>query len=235
MGRPVKEVWKDIKDFEGYYQISNLGRVKSVSRIVEGVRLGKPWFKTVQERTLKQKVNKYGYFVVGLSIGNKTKTFTVHRLVAQSFCEKPENYEVVNHIDGNKENNKYDNLEWCTPKMNSDHAHSIGLVGIRPKEISEKDIDIIVGYYEKGYTAPEIAKLYKYHSGTISKIIKENYTRYNTRQHVRNDLKLSWEKVNNIREEYKKGMSGVELSKKYNISRANVSLIINNKTWIKYD
>jgi len=235
MGRLVKEIWKDIQDFEGYYQVSNKGRVRSVDRVVEAVRLGKPWFRTIRGRILKQKLNKHGYFVVGLSIKSRTKTFTVHRLVAQSFCKKSKDYNVVNHIDGNKENNSSDNLEWCTPRMNSRHAKSLNLLGRRPKEISKKDIDNILEYYEKGYTAPEIAELYKYHAGTISKIIKENHTEYNTRHHVRNDLKLSWEKVSHIRKLHKKGVSGIELSKKYNISRANVSLIVNNKTWVKND
>ena len=96
------EVWKDIKGYEGLYQISNYGRVYSVKRKI--VR--------------KQKLVK-GYLVVGLNKNNVAKTLSVHRLVAMHFINNEESKEEVNHIDEVKTNNHVSNLMWCTPKENS--------------------------------------------------------------------------------------------------------------------
>lgn len=231
----VKEVWKDVKGYEGQYQVSNLGQVRSVDRIVETVRLGKPWFRHIKERILKRKLNKHGYLVVGLSRNSRTKTFTVHRLVATAWCVNESSYDQVNHIDGDKLNNKAVNLEWCNQSMNTTHAFANNLISKRQKEISDVDIKIILEMYDKGLTAPEISKKFKYHAGTVSKVIKDNHIEYNTRQHVRNDLKLNWEMVDEIRELHKEGCTGRYLATLYNITPSNVSMIVNNKIWNKND
>lgn len=119
----MKEIWKNIENFEDY-QISNLGRIKS--------------FKLKKEKILNFKKNKCGYLVVGLyNDKQKNKKILVHRLVAEAFLNKNDfkympyenninlNELFVNHIDGNKENNKFDNLEWCTQSYNEKHAYKI--------------------------------------------------------------------------------------------------------------
>ena len=107
----MKEQWKDIKDLEGLYQVSNWGNVMSLN--YNGT--GKP-------RLMKTVKNKYGYLVVKLFKDRKPKMFRVNRLVAETFIPNPDNLPQVNHIDENKENNRVDNLEWCTPKENSNHG-----------------------------------------------------------------------------------------------------------------
>lgn len=114
----MKEVWKDIKGYEGLYQVSNLGRIKSLPR--------KRTIKT--ERILSPKFNKGGYLEVALCKNSKYKMCRVHRLVASAFIQNPENKREVNHIDGNKLNNKADNLEWVTPSENIRHAFKTGLI-----------------------------------------------------------------------------------------------------------
>ena len=94
----MKEIWKPIKDFE-YYFISNFGRVKST-------KFGK-------ERILKLTKDKDGYLIVNLYKNNKSKTFKVHRLVAEVFLPNPYNLPQVNHKDENPQNNIVTNLEWC--------------------------------------------------------------------------------------------------------------------------
>ena len=106
----MTEVWKDVKNYEGLYQISNLGNVK---RISSGKRL-KPY-------------NRKGYIRVALSKDDTTKHIDIHRLVAQAFIPNPENKPEVNHIDGDKSNNEVSNLEWCTRKENMNHAKNTGL------------------------------------------------------------------------------------------------------------
>jgi hypothetical protein len=112
----MQEIWRDIKDYEGLYQISNLGRVKSVERIVKrGTN-----FKPVRERVLKMG-DKDGYKYVILSKSGKTKTGWIHRLVAQAFIPNPDDLPCINHKDENPSNNHVNNLEWCTHSYNNSY------------------------------------------------------------------------------------------------------------------
>lgn len=110
-----QEIWKDIQGYEGLYQVSNFGNVKSVKRMgTNGGTLAKSYYKIGYEKTL-------------LCKGNKRKTYKTHLLVAQAFIPNPENKPQINHIDGNKQNNCVDNLEWCSAKENMEHAIRTGL------------------------------------------------------------------------------------------------------------
>lgn len=106
------EVWKDIKDYEGLYQISNLGRVKSLK-----------YRKSNKERILiLNGAAKHGYYMVGLCKNHKRKYVTVHRLVAEAFIPNPDNKPQINHKDENRRNNCVDNLEWVTAKENLNYG-----------------------------------------------------------------------------------------------------------------
>lgn len=112
----MEEIWKDIKGYEGWYQVSNLGRIKSLERTF--VRKNGTPFK-VRERILKYSFDHGGYPCVML-IKLKTKhNKTVHRLVAQAFIPNPENKRCVDHIDGNRKNPIATNLRWSTVSENS--------------------------------------------------------------------------------------------------------------------
>ena len=112
------EIWKDIKNFEGLYQVSNLGRVKCLEHKCPGRYKGK--YRTVKEHMMTCVENKTnGYLYVALSNLDRGRTFTVHRLVANAFIPNPENKPVLNHKDENKHNNCVDNLEWCTSLYNN--------------------------------------------------------------------------------------------------------------------
>lgn len=102
------EIWKPIKGFEEKYEISNLGRVKSL----------------ISHKILKPITQSPGYYNIGL----ESKKFLIHRLVAEAFVDNPENYDCVNHIDGNKKNNLPENLEWCNRFINNNHAFNNGLI-----------------------------------------------------------------------------------------------------------
>lgn len=106
--------WKPIKDYEDLYMVSNTGLIKSLH-----------WNK---EKLLKQVIrnNNYPYYFVGLLKDGKRKYFAIHRLVAMMFIPNPNNYEQVDHLDGNKLNNNVENLEWVTPKENTNRAWKKG-------------------------------------------------------------------------------------------------------------
>ena len=104
------ENWKAVNGYEGLYEVSDKGRVKGLKR----------------NRILKNIVDSLGYVRVSLCKENKPKPQKIHRLVAEHFL-KPSEYKVVNHIDGNKENNSVENLEWCNASQNRKHACDTGL------------------------------------------------------------------------------------------------------------
>lgn len=118
------EIWKDIPGYVGQYQVSNLGNVKSLERQVKD-HLGIT--RTIKPCILKQRNSHKGYRVVSLTQNAKDKNFLVHRLVGMAFIENPENKPQINHIDGNKQNNCVENLEWCTNSENQKHAYKLGL------------------------------------------------------------------------------------------------------------
>ena len=120
------EVWKDIKGYEGRYQVSNMGRVKSLERKAS---IKGDTKRTVQERILKPYTNHNGYWRVKLCSSKGQKGFFIHRLVCEAFHENPENKPCVNHIDENKANNEASNLEWCTYKENINHGTHNARVG----------------------------------------------------------------------------------------------------------
>lgn len=112
------EIWKDIQSYDGYYQISNLGRVKSLRRLI--------WngFSNhlTKDKIRKLVVNNYGYTYVKISFNKKSIKFSVHRLVALHFIDNPKNKLEVNHIDSIRLNNNVKNLEWVSKSENQCHS-----------------------------------------------------------------------------------------------------------------
>lgn len=116
----MKEIWVPVKGYIGLYEVSNLGRVRSLN-----------YNHSRKTKLLKQRKTKFGYMRVGLFKNYKQKTFFVHRLVAEAFIPNWFNYQQVNHIDEDKTNNHVDNLEWCTAGYNTNY-------GTRNEKVSVK-------------------------------------------------------------------------------------------------
>ena len=129
-----QEIWKPIKNYENFYEVSNFGRVRSVDRTIY-FKNGKGSRK-YKGQILKQKYHN-GYAMVNLNKNKDLKVLYVHRLVAETFLDNPNEYKCVNHIDGIKANNASDNLEWCTSAYNNRHARENGLVKINIDGILE--------------------------------------------------------------------------------------------------
>lgn len=155
-----KEIWEDIVDYEGYYQISNLGRIKSLKRKYRK-----------KEIFIKTSKNKDGYIYVILSKNNISKCFLVHRLVAQTFIPNPNNFPEINHKDENKYNNYVDNLEWCDRKYNINYNNlSKRINRINRKDLSKQvyQYDLNNNFIKKWESTMEIQRQLKYCNSAIS-------------------------------------------------------------------
>lgn len=180
-GEDMKEVWKDINGYEGCYQVSNLGRIKSLDRMTNN-QYGEYFMKG---RILKNSIIKdKGYCRVSLNNGNGKISKRVHRLVAEAFILNPENKPEVNHKDGNKLNNCVSNLEWCTNKENIEHSIRTGLkkhcngCSNSSSKFTEEDIIFIRKNYKKRdpmYGGVALARRYSCCTQTIYDIVTKKH------------------------------------------------------------
>ena len=113
-----EEIWKSIKDYEGYYEVSSLGRVRSIERTIVK---NDGRVTTYKERIIKPHKNNQGYLMVSLYVGGKCKRFLVHRLVAEAFIPNPENKPCVDHINTIRTKNEVTNLRWATYEENNNN------------------------------------------------------------------------------------------------------------------
>lgn len=153
----MTEQWKDVEGFEHLYQVSNIGRVRSLPRT------------TTSGRILKPAVDKDGYLRVRLVDGKVSKNFYVHRLVALAFIPNPCGFPVINHKDEDKQNNRVDNLEFCTIKYNNTYNDGAKRRGLpRRKPIDQYDMNGNLVAHWSGRA--EIAKTLGFHGGNISEV-----------------------------------------------------------------
>lgn len=122
-----EEICKDIPDYEGYYQASTFGNIRSVTRFVNYKNLG-----AISKRSsiiLSPKITSKEYLEVVLVRSNSRKCYRVHKLIAMTFLDNPHKYPYINHINENKQDNRVENLEWCSPKQNNDAYYGKKLIG----------------------------------------------------------------------------------------------------------
>ncbi len=174
----MEEIWKDINEFENTYQISNYGRVKRKKRNVN-LFIQKPGYRTISDRICKLQDNGRGYKQIYVSINKKRKIFYVHRLVAMYFIENNHNKPQVNHKDGNKSNNIFNNLEWCSINENIKHAIENKLINAKGEnsknsKLTEKQVLAIrrLNRINPKFNKTKVAKKLNIRDSTIHKIIK---------------------------------------------------------------
>jgi hypothetical protein len=185
----ICEEWRSIPEFSGY-DVSSLGRVRSINRLC-GNRPG-----ITKGKLLKPFVNKRGYLEVNLYKNSKSTAKIIHRLVAQAFIPNDNNKPQVNHIDGNKLNNKVSNLEWMSNSENQKHAYSLGLQPSRAGEsnnkatITDKDVTRLKLLYNSGKTTKEVSELIGVSLSIVRQIIYGKSWRSNTTPILKRDDRL---------------------------------------------
>lgn len=170
------EEWRDAPGYDGFYQVSSVGRVRSWKKYRSN-RRKKP-------RLLKPDLNTWGYKYVILYKNQKGNHELIHRLVAKAFIENPLNKLQVNHIDGDRENNCVENLEWVTNKENSAHAHELGLIDNRgvkngQSKLTREDVLDIRNAYRLGcFSYRDFEGAYGISNSCVSMIINEKRWRH---------------------------------------------------------
>lgn len=171
----TEEEWMDIKGYEGYYKISNFGTVKSVDRLIKHSK-GPLFLKKGVKR--KPIMLPNGYLTVILHKDSKQSgNLYVHRLTALHFVSKTQYKKEVNHIDGNKSNNRVSNLEWVTPKENTNHAVRSGLN--RSLKLNINMANTIRERYNNGESAKVLACEYEVNRSAIFKILSNTIWKIN--------------------------------------------------------
>lgn len=169
--KPSMEIWKDVVGYEGFYQVSNFGNVKS---------LGNEFSR--KERFLKLSPQSKGYLTVVLQKNSTRKMVLVHRIVAEYFVDNAESKVQVNHINGIKTDNRVENLEWVSHRENLDHAikNNLTLKGEENRNSKLKDIDVVKihSLLQKKTTIKELSESYNVSYSTIDGIRTNRYWKH---------------------------------------------------------
>jgi len=156
------EIWKTIENFEEFYEVSNLGNIRSKDRITSN----KHFIKGIK----RYPRNSNGYYRITLQKNGKCKNCALHRLVAIAFISNLNNYPIINHKDGNKLNNSIENLEWCSYKENAMHAHKNKLIKYNTNSVLENQTYSFANEIWK-----KIQEYPKYEISNLGRIRKNNY------------------------------------------------------------
>lgn len=242
------EHWKAIQGYEGIFEVSDYGQVRSLDRLSANGRQLKGKMMSVSRKGKKENE----YMQVGLMKDKKQRTHNLHRLVASAFIPNPENKPEVNHLDGDKTNNRVSNLSWVTRKEQMKHASETGLMLVgsmsQNSKLTDEEVKYIRDVYVEGhleFSAKALSEKFSVATNTITAIangrarphsyVEKEFekSKFKTGDKNSESLKLTNEDVDFIRENCKKHggkYTQTELSKIFGVTRAYISLIILGKS-----
>lgn len=165
----MNEIWASLDgvvECGEYYQVSNLGNIRSIDRFINN--------RLIKGQPMKTSLDRYGYVKVKFRNRGKVKNHSVHVLVGLAFIPNPANKPQINHKDGNKQNNHVDNLEWSTGEENQQHAFKTGLNYSHNRKMSDKDINKAKELYNNGnYTYGKLAEIFNVSISTMYRNINK--------------------------------------------------------------
>ena len=210
----MNERWKPISGYEGYYEISDHGNVKSLigwdgAKYIKREMMLSPWEQKPDSE------NNYIRMKVHLSFNNSYKGFMVHRLVADAFIPNPENKPHINHIDNNPLNNHYTNLEWCTPTENITHAYKTG--SRKSYHLYKKEI---ISDYKKGMSQRNIAKKYNCAPISIRNLLNKEGIKIRSSAEAKDIYGID---KNELATDFEKGKKNGYLANKYGTNRGLIA------------
>ena len=210
----LTEIWRDVGGYEGHYQVSSFGRIRSLigwngHEYISRKKIVSGW---VQKTDVG---GSYKRRVVRLAKDGEREEIKVHRLVAMEFIANPDNKPNINHKDGNPLNNCVDNLEWCTQKENIDHAILTGLRSIDAYENEKEIIDL----YVSGISIREISNSFNSCQSTISKVISSAGLEIRGNSHYKNKYSINKEE---LAKDFENGMRNKDIAIKH---KTNSSLV----------
>ena len=223
MKKKKKRKWKWIKGYKGLYRISRTGKIKSYHKGFKG-------------KILVQAENLQGYKIIGLYKNGRGKTFSVHRLVLETFVGScPEGMQAC-HNDGDKTNNKVSNLRWDTPRNNSKDRvlHGTQAKGeiIGTSILTDEEVlEIRELYATKEFSITKLATIYEVGKSTIRYIINGTYWAHVGGPTIERKRTITEEDVYNIRVKRAEGIKVRELANEYNVDNATISYIVRGATW----
>ena len=161
------EIWRDVVGFEGIYEVSNIGNI----RTIEGKTTSNSKYKVRhwKQRSLKLKHDRNGYKRVCLWKDGKNNDWLVHRVVATAFISNPNNYPMINHIDGVSNHNDVDNLEWCDSNHNVNHAFDTGLMNATKTKLIRVDNGQEYVFRSKSYACKFMGRSHTYINDKLRK------------------------------------------------------------------
>lgn len=228
------ETWKDIEGYEGHYQVSSFGNVKSMARFRKTKNNS---LAPLREKIMKQKTTKYGYKTVHLRTVDKSSHPSVHRLVANCFIKNNEQKQTVNHIDSDKQNNHVNNLEWSTHKEQMIHAVENNLLEVRgaPKYTKQFKKEVLEYFIKNKTSISKLALKFNLSERTAGRIVNAGVNPRKTVRVLKNGERfqediLTKDQVEEIKRLRSEGWTFIRLSQKFNRGLSHMHRVVNGLT-----
>lgn len=214
-------IWKDVIGYEGIYQVSNTGQVKRIAESNNQYKAG---------YVLKQQINR-GYCSVELNGIGKPKCVRVHRLVAMAFIPNEHNKPHINHINGIRNDNRVENLQWVTPKENEIHKHRVLKSTVYKYKVSDEQVKQMIALHKSGKRMRQISEMVNLPIGIIHNHFKKHNHMVGLSGQYNGSAKIKAHQIEEIKNKRMAGATYKQIASEYGVSYQTISRIVQNQTF----